>query len=551
MPDCAAVEAPLSDGYYRLLACQMREGETPDMSRRSRSKLVTILFTDIVGSSDIAVAVGDRRWKVLLEAHNRIVRQALRRHGGKELDTAGDGFFAVFDRQAESIRCAVEIVEGVRDIGLEVRAGLHVGEAELIGGKVGGVAVHTGARVGAIGGPGEVVVSSVLRDLVPGAGIDFQDLGDRRLKGVPEEVRVWAVRSVNGVDMARPLDPSEAAERWQRVPVPSSTRTARVVGAVVGLSVVVGLIGFLLMASAERPTPEAPTARPIQPNTLIRVDPASMQIDARYELSAIPRGVVFASDRVWILEDDILEVLDPASQEIRRTGFGFEPCTIAVIGSGVVVGDCEHHQLYQVDNDLQVKKWINIPSSGDGLFVIETASGLWVLAFHSDRSLEDRMFLIDPSSGKVLRESTLADSRGDAWEVAEAGGYLWTFNFETGSVLRIAPSTLEVSEIESVSEPISIASNGDWVWLSDNGPLVTLQIDPATGDIVDRPETAGILVATQDAVWAFDFGEVTRINQDGDITDRVELPFAGGGSSYNPAVYGGGAMWIAVRPEDS
>ena len=255
------------------------------MSRRGRSKLVTILFTDIVGSSDIAVAVGDRRWKVLLEAHNRIVRQALRRHGGKELDTAGDGFFAVFDRQAESIRCAVEIVEGVREIGLEVRAGLHVGEAELIGGKVGGVAVHTGARVGAIGGPGEIVVSSVLRDLVPGAGIDFQDLGDRRLKGVPEEVRLWGVRSVNGVDLARPLDPSEAAERWERVPVPSSTRTARVVGAVVGLSVVVGLIVFLVLAP-EEPTAEAPIV-PIQPNTLIRIDPASMEIDARYELSGV------------------------------------------------------------------------------------------------------------------------------------------------------------------------------------------------------------------------------------------------------------------------
>ena len=537
--------------WRTLLAHRMREGQTPDMSRRNRPKLVTILFTDIVGSSDIAVAVGDRRWKVLLEAHNRIVRQALRRHGGKELDTAGDGFFAVFDRQAESIRCAVAIVEGVRDIGLEVRAGLHVGEAELIGGKVGGVAVHTGARVGAIGGPGDIVVSSVLRDLVPGSGIEFQDLGDRRLKGVPDEVRLWAVRSVNGVDVARPLDPSEAVDRWERVPVPSSTRTARVVGAVVGLSVLVGLIGFLVMASEERPTPETPTVRPIQPNTLIRLDSASMEIDARYELSAFARGVVFASNRVWILEDDILEVFDPASQEIRRTGFGFEPCTITATGSGVFVGDCEHHQLYRVDADLQVKRSIKVPSFGDGLSVIETASGLWVLAFHSDRSLEDRMFLIDPSSGKVLRERTLADSRGDAWEVAEAGGYLWTFNFATGSVLRIAPSTLEVSEIESVSEPISIASNGDWVWLADNGPRVTLQIDPANGDIVDRPETAGILVATQDSVWAVDIDEVTRVNEDGDITDRVVLPFADGGSSYNPAVYGGGAVWIAVRPGDS
>ena len=520
------------------------------MSRRGRSKLVTILFTDIVGSSDIAVAVGDRRWKALLEAHNRIVRRSLRRHGGKELDTAGDGFFAVFDRQAESIRCAVEIVEAVREVGLEVRAGLHVGEAELIGGKVGGVAVHTGARVGAIGGPGEVVVSSVLRDLVPGAGIDFRDLGDRRLKGVPEEVRLWSVRSVNGVDVARPLDPSEAAERWERVPLRARTRTAQVVGAVVGLSVVAGLVGFLVLAS-EDPTAEAPTVPPIQPNTLIRIDPASMEIQARYELSAFPRGVVYASDRVWILEDDILEVLDPSTSETRRIGFGFEPCHIAVTSSGVVVGDCEHHQLYRVDTDLEVRRWIQVPSFGDGFSVIETASGLWMLASRSDHSVEDHMFLIDPSSGKVLRERILEDSRGDAWQVAEAGGYLWTFNFETGSVLRIAPSTLEVIEIESVSEPQSIASNGDWVWLFDNGPYTTLQIDPANGDIVDRPETGGFLTATEDSVWAVTLQEVTRVNEEGEITGRVELPFSNDVSFFAPGVFGGGAVWIAVRPDDA
>jgi class 3 adenylate cyclase len=536
-------------GRNRLLARQPREDETPDMSRRGRPKLVTILFTDIVGSSDIAVAVGDRRWKALLEAHNRIVRRALRRHGGKELDTAGDGFFAVFDRQAESIRCAVEIVEGVREIGLEVRAGLHVGEAELIGGKVGGVAVHTGARVGAIGGPGEVVVSSVLRDLVPGAGIDFQDLGDRRLKGVPDEVRLWSVRSVNGVDVARPLDPSEAAERWQRVPVRSSTRTARIVGAVVGLSVVVGLIGFLVMAP-EEPTPEAPIV-PIQPNTLIRIDPASMEIHARYQLSGVADGVEFAAGRVWILEGGILEVLDPGSSEIERIVFGFEPCTMASTEAGVIVGDCEHRQLYRVDADLEVERWVRVPSFGDFFSVMETASGLWILATHSDGSVDDHMFLIDPSSGEVLRDRPLADSRNAAWQVAEAGGYLWTFNHETGSVLRIAPSTLEVTEIESVSEPISIVSNDDWVWLADDGPAETLQIDPANGDVVDRPEMAGFLTATNDSVWAVHLYEVTRVDEDGEITGRIELPYSDDGNYWNPAVYGSGAVWIAVRPDDA
>ena len=136
------------------------------------------------------------------------------------------------------------------------------------------------------------------------------------------------------------------------------------------------------------------------------------------------------------------------------------------------------------------------------------------------------MYLIDPSSGDVLREEILTGSTGDAWQVAEAGGYLWTFNQVTGSVLRIAPSTLEVSEIESVSQPESIVSNGDWVWLADLGPSEILQIDPANGDVVDRPETAGYLTATDDSVWAVTVQEVRRVNEDGEITDRVELPFS-------------------------
>jgi class 3 adenylate cyclase len=535
-------------GRSRLLARQAREDETPDMSRRGRSQLVTILFTDIVGSSDIAVAVGDRRWKALLEAHNRIVRRALRRHGGKELDTAGDGFFAVFDRQAESIRCAVEIVDGVREIGLEVRAGLHVGEAELIGGKVGGVAVHTGARVGAVGGPGEVVVSSVLRDLVPGAGIDFQDLGDRRLKGVPEEVRLWSVRSVNGVDVAEPLGPVDAAERRDKVPLSQTRRAALVVGAAAGLAVIVGLVGFLAMVQ-EEPTPGAPTVAPIQPNTLIRIDPASMRIEARYQLSGDPLDIEFSVGRVWILEDGILEVLTPGASELERTGLGFKPCSIAPAHKGVIVGDCEEHELYRVDADLRVRRWTDVPASGGFIQPLETSGGLWVLV--SFGRSQDRVYHIEPITGEVLDTTVLPDStEGVSWDLTEAGGFLWTFNHTTGAVLRIAPSTGDVTEVESVSEPVAIASNGAWVWLSDWGPGETLQIDPSNGDVIDRPEAAGNLTATEDGVWALKLQVLTRVSDEGEITGRVELPYADDGSGRNQGTYGDGAVWIGVRPEE-
>ena len=148
-----------------------------------------------------------------------------------------------------------------------------------------------------------------------------------------------------------------------------------------GLSVVVGLIGFLVLAP-EEPAPEAAPVPPIQPNTLIRIDPASMEIEDRHELSAYPKGVVFSAGLVWILEEGILEVFDPATSEIiGRTGFGFEPCYIAVTSSGVVVGDCEHHQLYRVDTDLEVNEMDPGPLVRRHFFaVIETVGGLWVLA---------------------------------------------------------------------------------------------------------------------------------------------------------------------------
>jgi len=157
--------------------------------------LATILFTDIVGSTAKAVELGDARWRELLEQHHATVRRLLLRHRGTELDTAGDGFFASFDGPARGIRCARAITESVRDLGIEVRAGLHTGECERMNSKVGGIAVHIGARVAAEAGPGEVVVSSTVKDLVAGSGIAFHDRGAAELKGVPGEWRLFAVES--------------------------------------------------------------------------------------------------------------------------------------------------------------------------------------------------------------------------------------------------------------------------------------------------------------------------------------------------------------------
>ena len=155
--------------------------------------LATLLFTDLVDSTVRASELGDRRWRELVEQHHRLVRTQLGYFRGREMDTAGDGFFATFDGPARAIRCACAIRDSVRELGLEIRAGLHTGECELVDGKVGGIAVHIGARVASLAQPGEVLVSRTVRDLVAGSGIELDDRDQHTLKGVSGEWHLYAV----------------------------------------------------------------------------------------------------------------------------------------------------------------------------------------------------------------------------------------------------------------------------------------------------------------------------------------------------------------------
>jgi class 3 adenylate cyclase len=156
--------------------------------------LTTVLFSDIVGSTDRAAAVGDRRWETILNAHDRAVRDELVRYQGREIKTTGDGFVASFDRPTKAIRCAQAIVDATSALGIGVRTGLHTGECELRGDDIGGLAVHIAARIGALADAGEVIVSSTVKDLVIGSGIEFADRGERDLKGVPGTWKLFAVR---------------------------------------------------------------------------------------------------------------------------------------------------------------------------------------------------------------------------------------------------------------------------------------------------------------------------------------------------------------------
>ena len=300
--------------------------------------LATVLFTDIVGSTERAAELGDRDWHGLLDRHHAHVRREIRRYGGREVNTAGDGFLAAFERPARAIRCAWAIREAVRELGLEVRSGLHAGEVEGQARDLSGIVVHTGARVAAQANPGEILVSGTVRDLVAGSGFRFDDRGVHTLKGVPGEWRLHAVESLpTGAS-------SSEGRRW----IPElGRRQIQLIAAVVGLLVVAGAIG-VATRDASRIDPEDAIAAGAVPGIAVLpfqvadpnlatwregiVDLLAANLDGVGGLRAIDSRTVLAQ---W--HEDVSEGQTPDLRTIlevaRETGGSY-----AVVGSAVTIG---------------------------------------------------------------------------------------------------------------------------------------------------------------------------------------------------------------------
>ena len=208
IPNADACDLPgadaflLSGDWQPAVACIERFIlDVSDIEQEPDRVLATLLFADIVGSTAVAADLGDRAWRDLLDRHYGVTRRELARYRGREIDTSGDGFFAAFDGPGRAIRCAAAIREGVRELDLQLRIGVHAGECERSGTGLRGVAVHVGARIGAAAEPGEILVSGTVRDLVAGSGIGFEDAGRHALKGVPVE---WQLYRVVGADNPDP-----------------------------------------------------------------------------------------------------------------------------------------------------------------------------------------------------------------------------------------------------------------------------------------------------------------------------------------------------------
>jgi class 3 adenylate cyclase len=523
---------------------------------RRESILATILFTDIVGSSDLIAEVGDRRWKILLARHNALVRRELRRHGGRELDTAGDGFFASFDNPGNAVRCAASIVEAVQDLGIDVRIGLHLGQAEIMGRKLGGVAVHIAARVMALAGPAEVLMTGVVQEVLPSSDFTSEDRGSHVLKGVSREWRLFRVVAVEK-PLPGPLEPGVAAERRAVVQAPPLWRRSYVpTVAAVTVLVAGGVAGAVLLGSGSSQSPRAPV------DYVARVDPATRQVVARIPVGEHPVDVALGEGSAWVLDrDGSVRRIDPVTNEatVIETAAA-DPRAIAAGEGGVWIADGTKGIIHKIDPASNRV----VASLRVGVVAHDVAAGenaVWVAAGSG-------IVRIEPSSADV---SELNGSVGDIggltrnrrFKIGVGEGFVWQMSTLMPKVGRFEVGTGRFDLVDAGLVPRVIAVSGVDVWLAACGaPGTVVRVDARAREVIATLAAGGSgcsdltvaggpisIAASQEGVWVTDGtnGTVSRIRE---TTNQVDPPIRIGDTPVALAV-GLGSVWVMVDGEVS
>jgi class 3 adenylate cyclase len=482
----------------------------------SRRLLATVLFSDIVGSTELATKLGDLRWRHLLAAHHAVVRGALRRFGGQEIDTAGDGFLATFDQPLNAVDCASAIVGGLKRIGLDVRVGLHTGEIERTGKDVGGIGVHIGARVAAQAGAGEILVSGTLRDLVSGAGLTFDDRGTRELKGVTGEWRLFAVevekeQAAIGEAIAESVrkrrdvpDVTASPDRTTRHPV----RRRATIAAVVAALVTVGAVGLVLA------TRESPSAVPTV-NSVVGVDPKTGAVRVIIPVDEGPTSIVAAGDQLWVASFEGRSVTHIDAKTMKRIGTEESlgrPTGITYDRGHVWVSDLFADAIYVIDAErgrrLPSITGIQGPESiafgFDSLWVASSTRGVverinvetqqiqatidvgpvpqgivvgsdavWVAS-----SINKRLIRIDPASDHVVARVNLCCQPS---EIALGPGVIWVASTAGNALIKVDASTNLVSKTETIgAAPLGVLAVGSDVWVGQSADGAVLRLDGRT-----------------------------------------------------------------------
>ncbi len=477
------------------------------MQRRTGGRgLGAVLFTDIVGSTPIAAEMGNTRWGELVARHHRILRGLIHRFDGREVDTAGDGFFAVFERPADAIRCAVEATEAVRGLGIEIRAGISFGELETVSRKPGGLVVNTAARVMSVAGPGEVLVPASVREIVPGAGITFAEHGVHQLKGLDGEFRLFGVTGVDGHDLIPPLEAEEAAERRREIFPTAGRRWALLVGVGTGALALIIVASILLSGGAETAKQKGGT----------RYSVAMIDAETGAVRSRIPIGNQSVESRfpdhpmavgeggVWLLQPPLLLHIDPLHEDIRsdETDVGIGP-SASVLTAFDAVWALTGDTLYRInpatdEPDVFLKL---PPPRGLTTYSLAIADSIWV--GQSDGTL----VRLDPRTG--ARDQVDTGLSLDKLAATKDG--VWVADVVSGAVVRIDPVTLK-----QVGKPLEVGgtidqifARGDFLWVLDRAAGVVTRIDTSS-ETAGRPTRVGdaptAMAVGSDAVWVGDEG---------------------------------------------
>ena len=520
--------------------------------------LTTVLFVDIVGSTELAAAIGDAAWQSLLRRYYAAVRDLLKRFGGRQIDTAGDGLFAAFDGPAGAITCALAIRDAANALGIRTRAGLHMGEAQTIEGKVGGIAVHIGARIAAAAGPGEVLVSGTVKDLVTGSRLRFEDRGETALKGIAEPWRIYLALpplAESPTPSAQPGiegDPA-SVRRWPSVL--GSTRNRALVIAAAGIVVVATTATVWLSSSTKSPPPRA-TSMPQQSPAPISVVADSVgrmdgtgRIVATVRVGAEPDGIALGAGSAWVTDtpDNAITRLDAsASTVIQRIPVGDSPAGIAFGFGDVWVANSGDRTVSRIDPTTnEVVAVIPVGTAPAGIATDER--WVWVT-----NRLDHTLSRIDPNDGSTETFNVGATPLG----VATAAGSVWVADADASLVVQVDPQSGVVrAQVPVGNGPSAIAATprGDAVWVV-NGPDGTVtRIDTTTARV-----TAAITVGANptgigigpDGVWVAvsSTSEIVKI----DLTsDQVIGRFRVGASPQSLLVDSGGLLFTAGAVQGS
>ena len=523
------------------------------MPKTSGSALRAVLFTDVVGSTELARELGDERWSRLLAAQRRIVREELRSHRGREVDTAGDGFFAVFEGPADALRCAFAATCRVQELGIDIRAGVHVGEMELSGADVHGIVVHTGARVMSQAGAAEVLTTQTVRDLVAGASIRMQERGAFELKGVPGTWTLFDVLAVEDQERPPPVDAQESVALRERASVPIAARVRRrwlLVAALVA-AVALGVVAFVQLRGGPTYLPGAGTVAMIDGD----------RFAAPVTVGPFPVAIAEGQGRIWVMDrQSQVYWVSEIDGSIGSRGTEGSPTSAVSGGDAVWItggfgsGQGPNGSVSRID-----------PASGQLATAFETPIGSEAIAYGAGA-----VWVASPDTGTLVRYDPVSrttdepidltggdpETQPDSIAFADLGGAaVWVGDSLAPRVYRVAAEGAHEVQTYTVGGAVSaIAVGPDTVWVASAHADEVYALDPATGAIRTTVDVGAsgcngpaALAVNAEGVWVACALSQRVISID-PATAAVTSSLTVDGAPDALTTAQNGAVWVAVRP---